>query len=119
MNAINEAFAALQPEAPAGETAAEEAPAASDSYTVTAKGLMGTFPVTVAFNEDKTVKSVTLGESDNESDKPFLAMANTEEFLSQFTGMACPIEGVDTVGGATTSKTSIVNAINEAFAQAQ
>ena len=148
VNAVNEAYASTQPaaepeapeteeapaaeapaaeveekpaaeEAPAGETAAEEAAEAADGYTVTAKGLTGSFPVTVVLNEDGTVKSVTLGESDSEADKEYLAKANTGEFLGQFIGKTAPVEGIDAVAGATTSSTGIVTAVNEAFAQAQ
>ena len=78
-----------------------------------AKGLTGSFPVTVAFNEDGTVKAVTVGESDSASDTAFLAMANTEEFLGKFIGKTVPVEGVDVTGGATISKTAILNAVNE------
>jgi uncharacterized protein with FMN-binding domain len=70
-------------------------------------------------NDDGTVKAVTLGESDSENDKPFLAMVNNEEFLNQFAGKAAPVEGIDAVTGATTSSNAIVAAVNEALAQAQ
>ena len=122
VTAVNEVLAsaasaapAAEPEAPA-ETPAE-APAA-EGTTVQAKGLTGSFPVTVAVNDDGTVKSVTVGESDSENDKPFLAMANTEEFLGQFVGRSAPLEGIDTSSGATVSKTAIVSAVNEVLASA-
>ena len=107
-------------EAPAEETPvpAEAAPAA-EGVTVSAKGLTGSFPVTVALNDDGTVKAVTLGESDSENDKAFLAMVNNEDFLGQFAGKAAPVEGIDAVTGATTSSNAIVAAVNEALAQAQ
>ena len=73
----------------------------------------------VVLNEDSTVKSVTLGESDSENDKSFLAMVNTEAFLSQFAGKTAPVEGIDAVAGATTSSNGIVAAVNEALAPAQ
>ncbi len=100
------------------EAPAEEAPAA-EGITVSAKGLTGSFPVTVTLNEEGTVKAVTLGESDSENDKPFLAMVNNEDFLNQFAGKAAPVEGIDAVTGATTSSNAIVAAVNEALAQAQ
>ena len=94
------------------EPAAAEVPAL-EGTTVQANGLTGSFPVTVAFNEDGTVKAVAVGESDSASDTAFLAMANTEEFLGKFIGKAVPVEGVDVTGGATISKTAILNAVNE------
>ncbi len=121
--AVNEAAASAAPAAEAPkeeekEAPAEEAPAA-EGITVSAKGLTGSFPVTVTLNEDGTVKAVTLGESDSENDKPFLAMVNNEDFLNQFAGKAAPVEGIDAVTGATTSSNAIVAAVNEALAQAQ
>ena len=107
LNAVNELGAANAPAEPAAEEPAAE------GATVQAQGLTGSFPVTVAFNDDGTVKAVTLGESDSATDAAFLAMANTEEFLGQFTGKAVPVEGVDVTGGATVSKTAILNAVNE------
>ena len=120
--AVNEAAASAAPAAEATkeekEAPAEEAPAA-EGITVTAKGLTGSFPVTVVLNGDGTVKEVTLGESDSENDKPFLAMVNNKDFLNQFAGKAAPVEGIDAVTGATTSSNAIVAAVNEALAQAQ
>ena len=66
-------------------------------------------------NADGTIKSVTLGESDSENDKAFLAMVNNEDFLGQFAGKTAPVE-VDLTAGATVSKTAIVKAVNEALA---
>ena len=121
--AVNEAAASAAPAAEAPkeeekETPAEEAPAA-EGITVSAKGLTGSFPVTITLNDDGTVKAVSLGESDSENDKAFLAMVNNEEFLNQFAGKAAPVEGIDAVTGATTSSNAIVAAVNEALAQAQ
>ena len=56
-------------EAPAAETSAPaEAAPSAEGITVSAKGLTGSFPVTVVLNDDGTVKAVTLGESDSEND---------------------------------------------------
>ncbi len=108
ISAVNELGAA---NAPAAEPAAEE------GATVKAQGLTGSFPVTVAFNEDGTVKTVTLGASDSDMDTSFLANVNTEAFLGQFAGKATPIEGIDTVAGATISSKAVINAVNEAAQQ--
>ena len=97
------------PAEPAVETAGE---------TATAKGLTGTFPVTVALNEDGTIKAVTLGESDSDADKPFLAMVNTEDFLNQFVGKTLPVTDIDTVTEATTSSKGVIEAVNS-FAAAE
>ena len=53
---------------------------------------------------------MTVGESDSSSDTAFLAIANTEAFLGQFTGKTVPVEGIDTAAGATVSSTAIINA---------
>ena len=122
--AIIEAVNAVAPaaEAPAAEEPAAEAPAAEEpaaeapaGKTVQASGLTGTFPVTVVLNDDGTIQSVTVGDTDSDMDKAFLAQANTEEFLGQFAGKTAPVE-VDLTAGATVSKTAIVKAVNEALA---
>ena len=114
---LEEAANAAEDEEYAEEPAAEAAP--SEGVTVQAKGLTGSFPVTVVLNDDGTVKAVTLGESDSESDKPFLAIANSDDFLGQFVGKTAPFDGIDTTGSATVSKTAILNAVSEVCAQAQ
>ena len=76
--------------------------------------MTGSFPVTVAFNEDGTVKSVTLGDSDSDMDKTFLANVNTEDFLGKFVGKTVPVEGIDAVAGATISSNAVISAVNEA-----
>ena len=73
--------------------------------------------MTVSFNEDGTVKAVTLGASDSDMDTSFLALANTEAFLGQFAGKTVPVEGIDAVSGATISSTAIINAVNAAAQQ--
>ena len=100
--------------AAAVETKAEEP--AAEGITVQAQGLTGGFPVTVVLNDDGTIKAVTVGETDSDMDKNFLAQANTEEFLGQFVGKTVPVDGIDMTAGATVSKTAIVNAVNEALA---
>ena len=109
INAVNELGAANAP--------AAEAPAAEEGTTVKAQGLTGSFPVTVSFNEDGTVKSVKLGASDSDMDTSFLALVNTDAFLGQFAGKATPVEGIDAVSGATISSTAIINAVNAAAQQ--
>ncbi|MBQ9197142.1 MAG: RnfABCDGE type electron transport complex subunit G [Clostridia bacterium] len=93
----------------AAETAA---PAEEAGNTVKASGLTGTFPVTVELNEDGTVKAVTLGDSDSDMDKSFLALANTDAFLGQFIGKSLPVSGIDAASGATVSSSAIIEAVN-------
>ncbi|MBQ7455879.1 MAG: RnfABCDGE type electron transport complex subunit G [Clostridia bacterium] len=93
--------------APAKEAASE----AADTQKVIAKGLTGSFAVTVSFNADGTIADVVLGKSDSDMDEGFLAMANTEAFLGQFIGKSIPVEA-DTVSGATISSKAIIEAIN-------
>ena len=96
--------------------AADPEASAAEGITVQAKGLTGSFPVTVVLNDDGTIRSVTLGESDSRLDKPFLAMINNDTFLGQFAGKSAPVEEIDAVAGATHSSNSIVAAVNEAAA---
>ena len=113
VEAVN-SFAAAEPETKS-ETPAVEAPTAPTAVsgeTVTAKGLTGSFPVTVELNEDGTVKDVTLGSSDSDMDASFLAMVNNDAFLGQFVGKTLPVEGIDAVTGATTSSKAIIEAVN-------
>ena len=93
-------------------TAEPAAAPAAEGNTVTAKGLTGSFPVTVELNEDGTVKAVTLGSSDSDMDASFLAMVNNDAFLGQFVGKTLPVEGIDAVTGATTSSKAIIEAVN-------
>ncbi|MBQ8080816.1 MAG: FMN-binding protein, partial [Clostridia bacterium] len=116
INAVNEAAANNTVEAPAEEEAIAEP---IEGITVEASGLTGKFPVTVSFNDDGSVKAVTVGESDSANDVSFLAIANTEAFLSQFIGKVPPVEGVDVASGATVSSNAIINAVNEAYASVQ
>ena len=97
--------------------AEEPAAPAAEGNTVQASGLTGKFDVTVELNEDGTVKAVTLGDSDSEMDKTFLALANTEEFLGQFAGKSLPVS-VDAVAGATVSSQAIIDAVNSFASEA-
>ena len=80
--------------------------------TLRARGLSGLFDVNVALEENCLVKSVTLGDSDSEYDKPFLAQVNTEKFLGQFKSKSLPITDVDIVSGATISSKAVIEAVN-------
>ena len=75
------------------------------------------FRSTVELNDDGTVKAVTLGESDSDMDKNFLSMLN-DDFLAQFAGKALPVEGADTVSGATVSSKAVIEAVNSFAAAA-
>ena len=98
----------------AGQTKAE-APAADDGFSAGGiayvNGLTGTFPVVVALNADGTVKSVSLEKSDSDMDQPYLDKV-TDEYLAQFVGKALPLEGIDTVAGATVSSKAIIEAVS-------
>ena len=106
IDAVN-SIAAAEP-APAEEPAKDEI----KGGTVKAKGLTGSFDVTVTLNDDGTVAAVTLGESDSSDDKYFLGTVNTDAFLGQFTGKALPVDGIDTVSGATISSKAVIEAVN-------
>ena len=84
------------------------------TITMQARGLTGCFPVNVVLSWDGTIKSVTVGESDSDADKGFLALAATGEFLNQFAGRTAPVEGLDVSCGATVSRNGIIDAVNGA-----
>jgi len=70
--------------------------------------------VTVTFNADGTIASVT---ADVSTQTPGIGdQAGKPEFLDQFVGKTSA-EGVDTIAGATFSSTAVIEAINKACAQ--
>ena len=103
--AVIAAVNSFAPEAPAGS---EEA---SNAATVKADGLTGKFDVTVELNDDGTVASVKIGKTDSSMDESFLAKLD-DAFLAQFAGKTLPVDGIDTVSGATVSSKAVIAAVN-------
>ena len=87
--------------------------------TIKAKGMTGTFDVTVGVNESGAVSGVTLGESNSEADYLYLkAVRESEGFLSQFVGKnkAVSADEIDTISGATLSSRAVLGAVNTVLA---
>ena len=116
IDAVN-SFAAAEP-SPAEEPAEEPAPVEGEEKTVTARGLTGSFDVTVIIRDDGTIGAVTLGESDSKDDSYFLSYINNDDFLGQFVGRTLPVDGIDIVAGATISSKAVIDAVNS-FAAAE
>ncbi|MBO4377351.1 MAG: RnfABCDGE type electron transport complex subunit G [Clostridia bacterium] len=83
----------------------------ADNTTVKADGLTGKFDVTVELNDDGTVASVKIGKTDSSMDESFLAKLD-DAFLAQFAGKTLPVDGIDTVSGATVSSKAVIAAVN-------
>ena len=98
----------------ASETAEEPAAPAEvpeGAVTASARGMMGDVTVSVVFNADGTIASVT---ADTSTETPGLGTKASEpEFLDQFIGQTCPVT-VNTISGATVSSTAVITAVNEA-----
>ena len=108
------AFAAAQA-AEAEQTEEVSAPASStaaNEYAVQGDGLTGKIDIVVTMNDDGTIAKVDVKGTDSDMDKSFLANCQTEAFLGQFVGKTIPVEGIDTVAGATVSSNGIINAVN-------
>ena len=87
--------------------------------TIKAKGMTGTFDVTVGVNESGAVSGVALGESNSEADYLYLkAVRESEGFLSQFAGKkkAVSADEIDTISGATLSSRAVLGAVNTVLA---
>ena len=87
--------------------------------TVKAKGMTGSFDVTVGINESGAVCGITLGESDSEADYLYLkAIKENDTFLDQFIGKNNTVsaDGIDTISGATLSSKAVLEAVNNVLA---
>lgn len=130
LNAINELHAQ---QFPVEEMPAEPvAPDASGAITVVKPGFMGDIKVTVSFNEDKSIASVSISPEKFWETKGYGQLAMDSAYLEQFVGKMPPlrlkaageaedmstvnnITNVDAFTSATVTAQGIVDAINEAF----
>ena len=88
------------------------APAVGTEYAVTGAGLTGKIDIVVTLAADGTIAKVVVNGTDSDMDKSFVAKCD-EAFLSQFVGKTIPVEGIDTVAGATVSSKAIIDAVNQ------
>ena len=95
------------------EAPAEEAPA-SDALTASAPGFAGgDVHVSVTFNEDGTIATLTIDVSDQVP--PVCDLVLADSFVNQFIGKTGPFvkgENVDIVTGATFTSEGVINAVN-------
>ena len=97
--------------------AAEEPAVEGTEYAVQGDGLTGKIDVVVIVAEDGTIAKVDVKGTDSDMDASFVAKCQDEAFLSQFVGKTIPVEGIDTVAGATVSSNGIVTAVNTVVAE--
>ncbi|MBR6705794.1 MAG: RnfABCDGE type electron transport complex subunit G, partial [Clostridia bacterium] len=116
-----EAYAAQQTSVPAATPEKTEVSGSNGEYTVSAKGLTGTFDVNVALDGSGAVNAVALGEASSDMDAEYLAkVKGSDTFLAQFVGKSGEIaeSDIDTVSGATISSKAVLDAVNTALASA-
>ncbi|MGI6688204.1 MAG: FMN-binding protein [Christensenellales bacterium] len=100
----------------------------SDMKTASKQGFAGPVAVQVAFNEDGSIKALTVGD-DAFAETPGLgAKAKDAEFTDQFVGKLPPLalrktdeevsaSTIDGIASATVTSQAVVDAINEVFEQ--
>ncbi|MBR5232327.1 MAG: FMN-binding protein, partial [Clostridia bacterium] len=106
-NGIIEAVNKVVVEAPAAEEAK------GTEYRVSGQGFTGTINVMVTVAEDGTIQKVAIMGTDSEYDEAFVGMCDKDAFLGQFVGKTIPVDGIDTVAGATASSKGIIEAVNK------
>ncbi|MGI6696025.1 MAG: FMN-binding protein [Christensenellales bacterium] len=119
-----EPFETAEPEVPPEAEPADE----SDMKTASKQGFAGPVAVQVAFNEDGSIKALTVGD-DAFAETPGLgAKAKDAEFTDQFVGKLPPLalrkadeeasaSTIDGITSATVTSQAVVDAINEVFEQ--
>ena len=93
-------------------------PEGAQAYTAQAKGLTGTFPVSISVDEQGMVSGIAVEDSESANDAAFVQrVQNDTAFLSQFIGQAAPFDeaAIDTVTGATVSSKAVIGAVNQAY----
>ena len=101
-------------EAAAEEPAAEEAPAAvtlpEGAQTATAQGLLSEVTVAVETDDAGTITALTVDASGETEGLGQETMK--EAFTSQFIGKTVPVEGIETISGATVTSNAVITAVN-------
>ena len=93
-------------------------PEGAQAYTAQAKGLTGTFPVSISVDEQGMVSGIAVEDSESANDAAFVQrVQNDTAFLSQFIGQTAPFDeaAIDTVTGATVSSKAVIAAVNQAY----
>ena len=111
VDALNQAYNQVKP-------AAEE-PAAT-TFGADAEGFQSTVHVEAAFDGDK-ITALTIGDKRFDETPGFGAKALEPEVAEAFIGKTVPlaVEDVDTLTGATFTKTAVVEALNKAYTKYQ
>ena len=135
VDALNDAFeqsktGGQESEPQAGDAPEETAapapmPDEADMKSASKQGFGGPVAVKVAFNEDGSIKALTIGDDDFNETPGLGAKAQEEVFISQFAGKMPPLSlrkadeeasasNIDGITGATVTSQAVVDAINEA-----
>ena len=111
VDALNQAYDQVKP-------AAEEPAAAT--FGADAEGFQSTVHVEAAFDGDK-ITALTIGDKRFDETPGFGAKALEPEVAEAFIGKTVPlaVEDVDTLTGATFTKTAVVEALNKAYTKYQ
>lgn len=131
-NIISQGTAPEQTEPAATEVPAATPVVAGDGITASKEGFMGPVAVTVVFNQDGSIASVSIGDDSFAETPGYGAKALEEAFTNQFIGKLPPLAirvtgeaesqhtvenlvSIDTATSATKTMQAILDAINEAF----
>ena len=122
VNSLNKAYKASKGEVEE-EPVKQEAPAAEpagETFGADADGFQSTVHVEAAFDGDK-ITALTIGDKRFDETPGFGARALEPETAEAFIGKTMPlaVEDVDTLTGATFTKTAVVEALNKAYTKYQ
>ena len=101
----------------------------ADMKTATKQGFEGPVTVKVAVNEDGSIKKLVVGDDQFKETPGLGARAQEPEFAAQFVGKVAPLtirkadeeetsSTIDAIAGATVTSQAVVDAVNEALADA-
>ncbi len=101
----------------------------ADMKTATKQGFEGPVTVKVAVNEDGSIKKLVVGDDQFKETPGLGARAQEPEFATQFVGKTAPLtirkadeeetsSTIDAIAGATVTSQAVVDAVNEALADA-
>lgn len=117
ISAINKAYDKYLAAAPAGAPAASEsAPTTGAVFSSSAKGYGGPVQVTVSFDAESKITSLSIGGDKFAESDGYGAKALDPAFAEQFIGKQAPVskENIDAISGATVTTEAVISAINKA-----
>ena len=84
---------------------------AAEELTASAKGFKSDVAVTITLDAEGKIATIKV-DSSNETPNFGTKCAEDEAYLAQFIGKTLPLEGVDTLSGATVTSTAVIEALN-------